>query len=337
VGRRMELNIVRKMASLSTPLGTLLSLVLLLGSGSGSTFSGSALAQQTSPSSDPATTTSSTSSPSFQPPSSSVSEGQPPETGVKTELPMWLWFVLGTLTVWNLVLSYLVWKNFENFDRKTYTNEKKLKALDSKNIALDHRIDRRSAAIDELNRKFESLESNLSRIQEQRSPSSKDDNTALQAKKQSKSYEYSPASHADFSQSSSHLSRSATSTEPWDSIVQNYNYSPQILETYIVEKVSETEESLTNRRNSSNAPVLLKHTNNANYWIFNGEDQNSWLVPKSDLKLTPISYDTFQALFECQDYQPNLKLQIMKPAKVSYNASTGIWELEAKGQVQFTR
>jgi hypothetical protein len=336
VGRRMEIKVVRKMASLSTSL----SLVLVLGSILGSAISGSALAEPTSPPSTSATTTSSTSSPSLQTPSSSVAEGQPPETGVKTELPKWLWFVLGGFTVWNLLLSYLVWKNFENFDRKTYTNEKKLKALESKNIALDHRIDRRSAAIEELNRKVESFEAALSRIQEPRSLSSTHDNTALQAEKQPESYEYSSAPNADFYQSSSyrsHLSSSATSTEPWDSIVQNYNYSPQVLETYVVEKVSETEESLTNRRNSSNAPVLLKHTNNANYWIFNGEDQNSWLVPKSDLKLTPISYDTFQALFECQDYQPNLKLQIMKPAKVSYNASTSVWELEAKGQVQFTR
>jgi hypothetical protein len=329
VGRRMEMKLVRKMASLS--------LVLLLSSILGSTSS-SSLAQQTSPSL-PSTVTS---SPSVQPPSD-FSEVRPSETLVKTELPKWLWFALGGLTVWNLLLSYLVWKNFENFDRKTYRNEKKLKDLESKDIALDHRIDRKTAPIDELTRKVESNEADLSDLQEQlrtlgakRSPSSTIDNTALQARKQP-TYEYSPHSNSGFSQSSVYASSPSASAEPWDSIVQNYNYSPQALEIHIVEKVSETEESLTNRRNSSNAPVLLKHTNNANYWIFKGEDQNSWLMPKSDLKLTPISYDTFQALFECQDYQPNLKLQMMKPAKVSYNVSTGAWELEAKGQVQFTR
>jgi hypothetical protein len=326
MGRRMEIKLVRKMASLG---------LLLVLSGILSSNFDTVLAQEISPSPLPTAT----GSPSIStPPPPEFSEVQPSTTVVKTEIPRWIWFALGGLTVWNLLLSYLVWKNFENFDRKTHKNEKKLQDLEAKDIALDHRIDRKTAPIDELTRKIESYEVALLDLQEQRSHASTIDNTALQTRKQpSSTYEYSQPSDSVFARSNDYVSSVSTSAEPWDSIVQNYNYSPQALETYIVEKVSETEESLTNRRNSSNAPVLLKHTNNANYWIFNGEDQNSWLVPKGDLKLTPISYDTFQALFECQDYQPNLKLQIMKPAKVSYNLANSTWELIEKGQVQFTR
>ncbi len=317
----MEIKFLRKIASLSLPL-------VLSGIALGS-ISSIALAQETSPIASP-----SGQRPSQQP---NFSRTQTSQTVVKTEIPSWLWFALGGLTVWNLMLSYLVWKNFENFDRKTHKNEKKLQDLEAKNISLDHRIDRKTAPIDELTKRIESYEAVLSEPHEQQSQASIIDNTALQARQQTSSYTYSSASEPDFSHRSDYALSDTASLEPWESIVQNYNYSPQVLEPYIVEKVSETEESLTNRRNSSHAPVLLKRTNNANYWIFNGEDQNSWLVPKSDLKLTPISYDTFQALFECQDYQPNLKLQMMKPAKVAYNISTSAWELEAKGQVQFTR
>jgi hypothetical protein len=330
MGIRMEIKLVRKMASLSLPL--LLSGIAL------SSISNMALGQETSPSLPLTTTT----SPSIQVPSRpsqqpNFSRTQPSKTVVKTEIPKWLWLALGGLTAWNLLISYLVWKNFENFDRKTYKNEKKLQDLEAKSIALDHRIDRKTAPIDELTRRIESYEVALSELQEPRSQSSTIDNTTLQTSKQPSNYTYSSPSEPDFLEPSDYALSYSASLEPWESIVQNYNNSPQILESYVVEKVSETEESLTNRRNSSHAPVFLKHTNNANYWIFNGEDRNSWLVPKSELKLTPISYDTFQALFECQDYQPNLKLQIMKPAKVSYNSSTNAWKLEEKGQVQFTR
>jgi hypothetical protein len=324
MGRRMEIKLVRKMASLSVSL--------LIGSIALSSISSMTLAQGASPS--PSTAASPSSKAPSQQPGARTQSSEPVP---KAELPGWIWFALGGLTLWNLMLSYLVWKNFENFDQKTRKNEKKLQDLESKAISLDHRIDRKTAPIDELNKKIESHESALLELQEDQSQPSIIDNTALQARKQPSNSEYSLPSEPDFSQHSNYASSYSAALEPWESIVQNYNYSPQILESYIVEKVSETEESLTNRRNSSHAPVLLKHTNNANYWIFNGEDQNSWLVPKSDLKLTPISYDTFQALFECQDYQPNLKLQIMKPAKVSYNSSTNAWELEEKGQVQFTR
>jgi hypothetical protein len=252
-------------------------------------------------------------------------------------IPTWLWFALGGLTVWNLLLSYLVWKNFENFDRKTYKNEKKLQDLESKDIALDHRIDRRNSDIDELARKVESYDAALSGFQ---SNSSSEPafglNAALESSTQTSDAEDSHSLDAEFDRiGDRHTSTSPVVTEPWDSIVQSYSYSPQALESYIIEKVSETEESLVSRRKNSHATVLLEHTPEANYWIFNGADQNSWLVPKSDLKLTPISYETFQALFECQDYQPNLKLQIVKPAKVMFNLFNNVWELEEKGQAQF--
>lgn len=262
-------------------------------------------------------------------------------TPAKPVASAWLWFVLGGLTAWNILLSYLVWKNFENFDRKTYRHSKKLKELEAKDITLDHRIDRRTTDIDELARKADFHEAILSQLQpdfRQMFPATESaQSTDLDSHSGQRALdsEYSQSFDAAFGQTSDSESSQSLVTEPWDSIIQSYRHSPEAFESYIIEKVSETEESLAGRRNSSQAPVLLKSATSANYWIFNGADQHTWLVPKHDLKLTPISYDTFQALFECQDYQPNLKLQILRPAKVSFNPASDAWELEIKGLVQF--
>ncbi len=250
-------------------------------------------------------------------------------------IPLWLWFALGGLTLWNLLLSYIVWSNFENFDRRTYRNERKIQELESKNIALDHRIDRRNTDIEELTRRVEAL--NLSSLQSgmlmdldlEAGEASEPQHVVVQEDSHS-SFDLAP----DFGPLP--LQPISTDlTEPWETIVQNYSHSPEALESYIVERVTETDESLASRRNSGQAPILLKPSANSNYWIFRGEDQNSWLVPKNDLKLTSISYETFQALFDCQEYRPNQKLQIIRPAKVFFNFSTNAWELERKGQVQF--
>ena len=269
-----------------------------------------------------------------------ITDATLPRNSSGSVVPTWLWVTLGGLALWNLLLSYIVWKNFENFDKKTYKNDRKIKDLDSKNISLDHRIDRRNADIEDLTRRVDTL--SLSSLQSgmlmdldlDDDAASEIHHAKAQDQDQSPSFDLAP----DFGLTPDLglLSQpSSNPTEPWNTIIQNYRNSPQALEPYIVERVSETDESLASRRNSSQADILLKPSANSNYWIFRGEDQNSWLVPKNDLRLTSIIYETFQALFDCQEYRPDQKLQVVKPAKVFFNFSTNSWELEQKGQVQF--
>jgi hypothetical protein len=255
---------------------------------------------------------------------------------------VWIYLLLSLLGVWNVTLTYLTWRNFSESRKKSHQVSKKLKDLEAKDNALDQRISRRSIAIDELKGQVSSHKKTLELVQIQSQPkSTRADNYDFESKNKPANYSnnepFVSQNYGYTSRSSNYIQPVQAVGEPWDSIVQNYNLSPQTLESYIVERVSESEESVANRRDDSNAAVFLKLANNYSYWIFAGEDRNYWLTPKSDLKITPMGFDTLQALFECPEYQQGSKIQMIKPAKVAQNSSSGGWDLLEKGQVQFTR
>ncbi|HEY9825846.1 MAG TPA: hypothetical protein V6D19_10385 [Stenomitos sp.] len=116
-------------------------------------------------------------------------------------------------------------------------------------------------------------------------------------------------------------------------IIRNYNTNPSTIESN-AQGVSETEDSIYQRRRDSTiTQVTFKNVSNYSYWVIADADGNYWLMPKTDLKLNPMNFDTFQAVFQFQG-QPEGRLQLVKPAKVNQTISNE-WELAEKGEVYF--
>jgi hypothetical protein len=323
VGRRMEVKPLYKIASVSALL-----IGLLLG-GSTLSLSSNRVWAQTSESPTPSTSV-----------DSRNSTENPVQVKDSNDIPLLFWIVMGSLGLWSAILSFTTFRTIKWCGEKVARHDQKIKDLESKNLALDQRINRRKAAIDELKGQLTSYKKTLEVIQLQSQPGTKINPASYETKRQSSTYGYNqqPLSNPNYAASAPNYGQSApVAKEAWDSIVQNFNSSPQVLESYIVESVAETEESVNNRRGNSKASVLLKSASNYSYWIFMGDDRSYWLTPKADLKINPVNFDTFQALFESQDYQPGCKVHLVKPAKVAQNSHSGAWELLEKGEVQFVR
>jgi hypothetical protein len=323
VGRRMEVKPLYKIASVSALL-----IGLLLG-GSLLPLSSNRVWAQISESPTPST--------SVDSPNSTENPAQVKDS---KDIPLLIWIVMGSLGLWSAILSFTTFRTIKWCGEKVAKSDQKIKELESRNLALDQRINRRKAAIEELKGQLTSYKKTLEVIQLQSQSGTKIDPASYEAKQKSSTYEYNqqPLSNPNYAASTPNYAQSAPSAkEAWDDIVQNFNGAPQVLESYIVESVAETEESVNNRRGNSKASVLLKAASNYSYWIFTGDDRSYWLTPKADLKINPVNFDTFQALFESQDYQPGCKVHLVKPAKVAQNSLSGAWELLEKGQVQFVR
>jgi hypothetical protein len=347
MGRRMEIKFVRKIL----PVGLVL-IALLVGDRPFDRTSNSAWAEPNSSSPSAATAPATPDAKSTAPePAPTNPDSQnpltsaptnPPEENGKSYLPIWLWLMIGALGIWNVALSYLTWRNFSEASKTNHKLSRKLKDLETKDNALDQRINRRSNEINELKGQLSSYKKTLEGVELQSQPkSTKADNYGFDARTKPANYgNHEPSVNQGYdypSRTGNYGQPTPAVSEPWDSIIQNYNLSPQALESYVIERVSESEESVASRRGNSNAAVFLKAANNYSYWVFTGEDRNYWLTPKRDLKITPMGFDTLQALFECPEYQQGSRIQIIKPAKVAQNSFSGGWDLVEKGQVQFMR
>ena len=121
-------------------------------------------------------------------------------------------------------------------------------------------------------------------------------------------------------------------------LVNNYNGDGNELLKTKAEEVSETKESMNNRRLGNNQPVLFEKTRRGNYWIIS-EGGYNYLVPKGNLKFNEHNYKAVLAFFECHGYKPGYsdKFQLLKPAKVSSLPEVDKWKLEDKdkGILQF--
>jgi hypothetical protein len=118
----------------------------------------------------------------------------------------------------------------------------------------------------------------------------------------------------------------------WDSIVSTYNSNPSYWEKSAA-LVSETPDSLDRRRrNSTSTEVTLAESSNPNYWIVTSDSVSYWLVPKANFKVSGLSFDTLQALFNIQGQQSS-RLKLLKPALVKLSPSQE-WELAEKGDIQ---
>ena len=117
-------------------------------------------------------------------------------------------------------------------------------------------------------------------------------------------------------------------------IAQQYNSNPNSIATS-AQGVSETEDSIyRRRRDSSVKEVTLQNVSNYSYWVITDGEGGYWLTPIADLKLNPMNFDTFQALFQSNGEPLSGRLQLIKPAKVT-QATANQWELVEHGEVQF--
>ncbi len=329
----MEIKSMSKIASMS------LTIVLLLSGFAFGEISNTAWAQtnaSSTPSGSGSPVPSSTATGTLTP-SPSTLPVQETVTNESTQgtSPIWLWFILGGLGLWNLALSILFWQSIKESNKSNRETNQKLKKLKEVDAEINQRISRK---FDELRVQLFSYKKTLDTVQLQ---SKSVDEYRFESRNKPENYGNDKSFLSQdyhYETRSSHYDQSAPAIgQPWDSIVQNYNLFPQALESHIIERVSESEESVVNRRGNSSAAIILKSANNCSYWIFVGEDRNYWLTPKSDLKITSMGFDALQALFEFPEYQQGSRIQLVKPAKVAQNSSSGGWDLVEKGQVQFIR
>jgi myosin heavy subunit len=118
-------------------------------------------------------------------------------------------------------------------------------------------------------------------------------------------------------------------------LVNSYNADPKIFSEKGIELVSETEDSINQRRLGTSKAILEKNRR-GNYVILR-ESGCEYMVPKDKLKINEHNYNTVEALFECIDYQAgsSSNFQLVKPAKVYFLTGSEKWQLEERGILQF--
>jgi hypothetical protein len=118
-------------------------------------------------------------------------------------------------------------------------------------------------------------------------------------------------------------------------LVDRFNNHPKLLLQNAIE-VSETSESIDNRRLGYNKPVTLEKVsrNKGIAWVIN-IDGFDYLVPKSKLKINEYNYETIESLFVCNGYQSGLfdQFKLLVPAKLASQGET--WELREQGELRF--
>lgn len=121
-----------------------------------------------------------------------------------------------------------------------------------------------------------------------------------------------------------------------EELVNSYNADPKIFaDKNNVELVSETEESINQRRLGTSKAILEKDRR-GNYWILT-DSGYEYLVPKGNFKINEPNSSTVQALFQCRDYQASSSsdFKLVKPAKVSFLTGLEKWQLDEHGILQF--
>ena len=100
--------------------------------------------------------------------------------------------------------------------------------------------------------------------------------------------------------------------------------------------VSETEQSESDRRLGKSKIVVLEPKRRGNYLVYKDSGYEC-LVPSKNLKVNKYNYKTIEALFECNNYNPNHSndFQVVQPAILNSISSGETWELQQRGILQF--
>jgi hypothetical protein len=123
---------------------------------------------------------------------------------------------------------------------------------------------------------------------------------------------------------------------PESILVGAYNKNRNSLLKIAIE-VSETEESINQRRVGSDRAAILEKVGKGkgNYWIVS-EQGVDYLLPKGNIKINEYNYETVEALFDCHSYRPGYSsdFQLVRPARVSAIGQQ-MWELADYGVLEF--
>ncbi|MDZ7957863.1 MAG: hypothetical protein RMY34_08135 [Aulosira sp. DedQUE10] len=118
-------------------------------------------------------------------------------------------------------------------------------------------------------------------------------------------------------------------------LVQVYNDVPQILfkNSLIVELTAKS----YYRDVQDNEPILLENDENGKYWMITTDIDKFFLVPSINIKLHIHKLTTVEKLFDFYGISPSVDSHfiLVKPAKVSSQASGKTWKLEEKGILEF--
>jgi hypothetical protein len=119
-------------------------------------------------------------------------------------------------------------------------------------------------------------------------------------------------------------------------LVNNYKNSNFDFQEFVI-KVSEPEESQTNRWSGSKEATIFKynHQGKGNYWIVNMNDC-LYIVPQRKFKINEYSQETLFSTFDCRSYQSGKSenFVLIKPGKVTAKNQDG-WQLIEPGILQF--
>ena len=117
-------------------------------------------------------------------------------------------------------------------------------------------------------------------------------------------------------------------------LVNNYKNPNSDFHECII-KVSEPEESQTNRWSGSKEATIFKHDLKGNYWIVNMND-SLYIVPQRKFKINEYSQYTLFSTFDCRSYQSgeSENFVLIKPGKVTAINRDG-WQLIEPGILQF--
>ncbi|GGA57904.1 hypothetical protein [Okeania sp. KiyG1] len=117
-------------------------------------------------------------------------------------------------------------------------------------------------------------------------------------------------------------------------LISTYQQNPRLLSRNAIE-VSETDQSIDQRRLGGGQGVILQKNRKGNYWILN-EGGIDYMVPKNNIKINEYSSETVANLFECQGYRPEYSgFKLIKPAIVSSVSRGEVWQLEERGVLEF--
>ena len=117
--------------------------------------------------------------------------------------------------------------------------------------------------------------------------------------------------------------------------VDRYNLNKKSLSNEVIETVSATKESLSERRSGKSDTLILEPTSQKKYCIVR-EDSNYYLVPHAKIKIDEYNKTTFESLFECINFNSDYTdFYLIEPAKVSQLNSES-WQLEKKGKLEFS-
>ena len=117
-------------------------------------------------------------------------------------------------------------------------------------------------------------------------------------------------------------------------LISMYQHDARSLLKNAIE-VSETEQSIDQRRLGGGQGAILQKVRRGNYCILN-EGGVDYMVPKNNIKINEHSLETVKNLFECQGYRSGYSgFQLIKPARVSAISRGETWQLVELGVLQF--